>query len=249
METKYYTVTSINGEYAYLKEDNSTEELFIALALLPAILSNLLYHYLAKRYGILPNVAYRLITTLYPYLIPYKTRVPDSLLSFANLILPVAIYLFIDYLYEKKKKYALSRSSKIGVAITLILVMLMSALVLLVSNTTRFGAYVIATESMTGELNKGDIAIYEQYDTQEIKEGQVVVFSKNGNQVIHRVVDIAHINGQTRYYTKGDANSTLDAGYITDGDILGLVDIKLPYFGYPTLWLRGLVKNTIQNAK
>ena len=35
METKYYTVTSINGEYAYLKEDSSSEELFIALALLP----------------------------------------------------------------------------------------------------------------------------------------------------------------------------------------------------------------------
>ena len=35
METKYYTVTKIEGEYAYLCEDGSTEELFIAMALLP----------------------------------------------------------------------------------------------------------------------------------------------------------------------------------------------------------------------
>ena len=35
METKFYTVSRIEGEYAYLAEDGSTEELFIALALLP----------------------------------------------------------------------------------------------------------------------------------------------------------------------------------------------------------------------
>ena len=37
MFEKYYTVTRIEGEYAYLKDDNApdTEELFLALALLP----------------------------------------------------------------------------------------------------------------------------------------------------------------------------------------------------------------------
>ncbi len=35
METKYYTVTKIEGEYAYISEDGTREELFIAMALLP----------------------------------------------------------------------------------------------------------------------------------------------------------------------------------------------------------------------
>ncbi len=35
MEEKRYTVTRTEGEYAYLVEDESREELFIALALLP----------------------------------------------------------------------------------------------------------------------------------------------------------------------------------------------------------------------
>lgn len=35
METKYYTVSQIEGEYAYLTELESGEELFIAMALLP----------------------------------------------------------------------------------------------------------------------------------------------------------------------------------------------------------------------
>ncbi|MBO5222383.1 MAG: hypothetical protein J6C26_08720 [Clostridia bacterium] len=37
MFEKYYTVTRIEGEYAYLRDNNApdTEELFLALALLP----------------------------------------------------------------------------------------------------------------------------------------------------------------------------------------------------------------------
>ena len=35
MESKIYLLTKIEGEYAYLTEEGSGEELFIALALLP----------------------------------------------------------------------------------------------------------------------------------------------------------------------------------------------------------------------
>jgi signal peptidase I len=164
-------------------------------------------------------------------------------LAFFNLLLPLAIYLFIDYLYEKKRKYALAQHSPLGVALTTILVVMMTGLIMLVSNVFQFGAYVIATESMTGELNKGDIAVYERYDDGEIVEvGDVIVFKEQNKHVVHRVVDKSNINGETRYYTKGDANSEMDLGYITDGDIKGVVVLKLPYFGYPTLWLRDLFK-------
>ena len=213
----------------------------VAMVFLPSVLSNLLYHYLAKRYGVIPNIAHRLIVTLYPYVIPYISTIPNSLLAFVKLLVPLAIYIFIDYLYEKKRRYALSKNSKIGSVITAVIVVAMALLIMLVSNVFRFGSYVIATDSMTGELNKGDIAIYEKYDDQTINVGQVVVFQKDGSNVIHRVVDIENINGQNRYYTKGDINSENDIGYITDSNIKGLVELKVPYLGYPTLCLRKLV--------
>ena len=215
----------------------------LAMVFLPAILSNLLYHYLSKRYGFLPNIVYRLIFTLHPYIVLYETGIPDSLLAFIKLMLPLGIYLFVDYLYEKKRKYALARHSALGTALTFALIVIMSGLIMLVSNVFQYGAYVIATESMTGELNKGDIAIYERYDDGEIiEEGDIIVFKEQNKHVVHRVVDKSNINGETRYYTKGDANSEADLGYITDGDIKGVVVMKLPYFGYPTLWLRDLFK-------
>jgi signal peptidase len=114
---------------------------------------------------------------------------------------------------------------------------------MLISCQFRFGAVVIATESMTGEINKGDVIIYERYDDQTIKEGQVIVFLQDQNRIIHRVVKIENIGGEVRYFTKGDANYSLDDGYITDADIVGLTDVKIAYIGYPTLWLRKLIPN------
>lgn len=220
---------------------NSFMEL-VAQTLFPAITANLLYHYLSKRYGMFPNMIYRAVTVLYIYIIPYVPAISDSLIAFANLLVPIAIYLFIDALYEKKKRYALGKKSKLEVPITVIALTIMISVVMLISNQFRFGTLVIATGSMTGELNRGDAAIFERYDDQQIENGQVIVFEKDNSTIIHRVAKIEHINGQIRYYTKGDANDDLDAGFITDSNIVGLVNYKVPYIGFPTLWMRSLFK-------
>jgi signal peptidase len=154
--------------------------------------------------------------------------------------LPIGIYLFIDSLYEKKVLLALGKKSKLTVPITVLAVAIMLFVVMVVSNQFYIGAYVIATESMTGEINKGDVAITTKYTDQSIEKGQVIAFEQGNIVVIHRVVKIEIINGQRRYYTKGDANEDRDAGFITDGNIIGLVNNKLPFLGYPTLWMRSL---------
>jgi signal peptidase len=215
---------------------------FFALALMPALSANFLYHYLSKRYGMLPNIAYRLLVSLYAYVIPFKSGISDSLIAFANLILPLVIYAFIDALYEKKKRYALGKAGKFSLAITILSVIIMTSVVMLISNQFRYGTLVIATESMEGELNKGDVILYEQFDDQIITEGQVIIFEKNDSVIIHRVIKIEKINGVLRYYTKGDANEDRDSGFITNDDILGTVNYKLPYVGYPTIWVRSLFR-------
>ena len=213
---------------------------FAAIRLFPAIVANLLYNYLSSRYGMYPNIVYRLVTTLYAYIIPFAPALPDSLFAFANLFIPILIYLFVDALYEKKRRYALAKKSKLTPILTGVVVVIMTAFVMLISNQFKYGALVIATESMTGEIDKGDAVIFEEYTDQIIKEGQVIVFEKNGSKIVHRVVDIQRIDGVTQYFTKGDANETLDTGYITSGQIVGVVSFKLPYVGYPTIWLRSL---------
>lgn len=216
----------------------------VAGALFPALVFNFLYNYLSKRYGIYPNLVFRAITTLHAYIFTVTPGISESLVNLFRILLPFAIFLFIDSLYEKRIRYALGNKSRLwriaSKVLTVIVVIIMIGTVMLISNQFYYGAYVIATESMTGELNKGDVAIYESYEDQLIIEGQVIVFEKDDSMIIHRVADIKIINGNTRYYTKGDVNEDLDVGYITDADIVGLVNYKLPFFGYPTLWMRSL---------
>ena len=217
----------------------------MGMTLFPAVTANLLYHYLARRYGILPNLVYRLPMTLYPYLIPLIPAIPDSLLSFLLLILPLIIHLFLDMLYERKRKFARHRKPVVSYILIGIVIVLMLSFVMLISNQFRFGSLVIATESMTGELNRGDAVIYEAYDGSHIAVGQVIVFERNNSWFVHRVVDIKHIDGEMQYFTKGDANDEMDSGYVTRDRIVGVTKWKIPYLGYPTLWMRSLFENVV----
>lgn len=213
----------------------------VALTLFPAIGANVYYHYVSKRYGMLPNITFRLITTLYIYFIPTTTGMNDVLISCIRIFFPLFMLLFTMALFEKRRNTAVKKGravSHIGTVFALLLVVLTA---MLVSCQFRYGALVIATESMTGEINKGDMIIYEAYDGQKIEEGQVIVFLQNQNKIVHRVIRIDRIENETRYYTKGDANESEDAGYITQSDIFGLTDFKISGIGYPTLWLREIM--------
>lgn len=216
---------------------------FVGLYLFPTIVLNLLFTYLMARYGALPNIAYKLITTLLPIFITVAPYIEDALFSLIKLLFPVLIYLFVKLLYEKKKREKKRVSKRVSIVITGALVVFFSAVIMLVSGQFHYKALVIATESMTGELNKGDVVVYEKYTEQDvIEEGQIIVFDHFGAVTVHRVVEIEHFNGETRYYTKGDANDAMDAGYITSDSIYGFVHFKVPYIGYPTLMMREIFK-------
>lgn len=210
----------------------------VGMTLFPAITSNILYHYVSKRYGMLPNMSYRLICALYIYFIPTYSEIPDALHACIKILLPLALLALIRALFEKKKRNAVVRGKKLSLVGVVIASAVIISTAMLISCQFRYGALVIATESMTGEINKGDMIIYEEYRKQEIKEGQVIVFLDDDNRVVHRVVKIEVVGNEARYFTKGDANEDLDQGYRTERDIVGLTDIKVAYVGYPTLWLR-----------
>ena len=214
----------------------------VGMYLFPALTANLLYNFLAKHYGFLPVIAYRLLMTLYSHVLPVYPQTPDVIFSFAKLLLPLLIYVFLQALYAKGKHYEKPKS-KIASGISMGLAALfMISIVLLISGEFRYRSIIIATESMTGSLNKGDAIVYEEYDDQYIQVQDVLVFLDDDRRIVHRVVKVEYINGENRYYTKGDANDAMDAGYITDADVEGVVLFKLPYIGHLSLWTRKLFK-------
>lgn len=215
----------------------------VGLALFPALVSNVFHHYVTKHYGMLPNIAFRLLMTLYVYFIPRVTAMPDALASCIKLFTPVLMLAIVYIFFSKRKKKAVQRGKKISVVGTTLALLATLSVTMLISCRFQYGAIVIATESMTGEINKGDMIIYERYEDQEIKEGQVIVFLKNNRRIVHRVVEIEYVGGETRYYTKGDANDGLDSGYRVEEDLFGVTDMKIAHIGYPSLWLREMLES------
>ena len=215
------------------------------MTFIPSMGANFYYNFAAGRFGALPNIAFRLITTLYIYFIPTKTAMSDALLSCIKVFVPFILFALVSALFEKKKKFVTNKKkNRLSTVVSILSVAATICIVMLVSCQFRFGAVVIASESMTGEINKGDVIIYEKYDGQPIKEGQVIFFNRFDVRTIHRVVKIEHVGNETRYYTKGDANETIDSGFATKADIIGLTDVKVSFIGYPTLWLRELLEGS-----
>lgn len=217
---------------------------FFGLTLFPAICANIYYHYASKSYGALPNIAFRCITALYVYFFPKVSAMSDAMLSMTKLVLPIVMLAFVSAMFDKKQKKASKKHNKVSAVGMVFASVVIISVAMLISCQFRVGAIVVATGSMTGEINKGDMIIYEEYKNQSIEVGQVIVFLQNENRVIHRVVSIEQVGGEVRYYTKGDANQSLDAGYRVESDIVGLTDMKIAYAGYPTLWLRELFQGS-----
>lgn len=212
----------------------------IGFVLFASLSCNLFYNYVSRRYSSTGIVIYRLITVLFVYFIPVTVNMYIFFRSFLRMLYPFIMYVIVDKLFSQNDFVVANSQKKRELVTTSIVVVVIALIVMLVSCQFRYGILVIGSDSMTGTINKGDAIIFEKYDNQIIDEGQVIMFEYNGMRVVHRVVEAKEVNGIPRYYTKGDANAMMDKSYRTKKDIYGVVNLKIKYIGYPTLWLRSL---------
>lgn len=202
---------------------------------------NLLYNYITNRYGYKPTIIYRLITSLYVYIIPIIPNLYIFFKSAIRIIFPYIIYLVLEYTYSKNTNLSTYKERKKNIITTTIAIAISIIVIMLVSCKFLYGLLVVGSGSMTGTINKGDVAFFKAYRKDDkVKEGQVIVFKKGDLKVIHRVIDKKIVNGKFRYITKGDANQQKDDGYIEDKDVIGIVKYKIKYIGYPTIWVNEL---------
>ena len=93
---------------------------------------------------------------------------------------------------------------------------------------------------MSPVYERGDAVIYEKIDPDELKIGDIIAFSKERLVITHRIVEIRQSNGT--FKTKGDANNSVDLYEVKPSEVLGKVEFKIRYIGYPTLWINDFFK-------
>ena len=104
---------------------------------------------------------------------------------------------------------------------------------------------VVLSDSMEPTFHRGDLLLLKNYEQDDIRVGEIVVFKVEGREIpiVHRVLKLQEKeDGTVKFLTKGDNNSVDDQGlyapgqlWLTKKDIVGRARPFLPYVGIVTI--------------
>ena len=209
---------------------------FIALNLLPAISTNISYSYISKQMGYKPIILFDLVFKLFFYLVPIIPNPSEYIVSIIYLIYPIVFTLRLFKFFNQKKMDIIPRDyHKKKFKGALIPVIIVLILIYFYSGYFRFYSIVIASGSMEPNINIGDVVIVDQKAT-KFDVDDVIAYKQENIIIVHRIAKKINLGDSYYYYTKGDANSSMDDFVIEADMIVGKVNYKIPYLGYPTIW-------------
>ncbi len=213
--------------------------LFLALTLLPAISNNIAANYIAKKSNYKVNIFWLLIWNMYGFILPIIPNTGDYILSIIKLILPFTIYFRMKSFFEKEKDKEISRDyNKRQILPYVITAIIVSILVYFTCGHFRYYAVAIASGSMEPNISRGDVVIIDQkYELENLEKDQIMAYKYKNVIVVHRIEKIIKKNNKYYFYTKGDANASMDNYVINEEDVIGIVNTKILYIGMPTVWL------------
>lgn len=93
---------------------------------------------------------------------------------------------------------------------------------------------VIESGSMAPALRVGDVVLVSRA-ARPVTPGDIVTFEdrERGGLVTHRVID----RRGRGVVTQGDANPTPDVAAVRPDDVVGVVTLRIPFAGWPVLWV------------
>lgn len=214
---------------------------FVALYLLPAISNNVVMSYLTLKCGYEPCILYMLITKLYVYLVPFVPNPSEYVKSIVELIMPILLWFRLNRFYQRDKDEFLDRDyRKSNYFSYLVTGLIMLIIIYFVSGYFRYFAIVVVSNSMNPVFYRGDIVIVDQKIKKDVPVGQMIAYKKDDTIVLHRIVNIEQKEARKVYYTQGDANDFIDPYDVEEDTIIGIIKLRIPYIGYPTVWLSEL---------
>lgn len=217
--------------------------MFFAVTLLPSISNNIVSVYICSKLGYKPNLVWLLTINLYKYLLPIVPDTGEYILSVIEFIFPLIIAYKVYYFFEKEKDKDVERYhkrvNKVALIVSSILVV---TLVYFTSGEFHYHAVAIASGSMMPNISRGDVVVIEKIDNNfdKLEVGMVLAYRYDGIIIVHRIINIVHESDEYYFYTKGDANYDPDRCVISEDMVVGIVNVKIPYIGYPTVLLNEL---------
>ena len=226
--------------HSFMYNFHSREEvfIFISLIILPSIAKEMLSSFLVYKCSYVPSLIYRLAIGLYAYVFPIIPNLGNYLTAVVDIFLPFTIYYFSARTIRKHEKEGLYYKKIIKRIVYVPLLVMVLIITSLITGIFKYKLIAIGSNSMNPTYLRGDAIIYEKEKPKDIDVGDILVFKKDGRLITHRVVKKTKVNEKVYFYTKGDANKSVDNFKINEEEVVGKVDLVVKYVGYPTLWIR-----------
>ena len=202
---------------------------------------NILLNFNCKN-GFKINLLYVLLIELLPNILSYPNLSSYIYIIFLTIMNSVLIVLVLKP--NRKKELETANNYKKGflLVVEVVLILLVITITSLVSGMFKYSLSSIASNSMYPTLQKGDAIIIKNLNDEEKKKitiGDIIVFKEDGHIITHRVVELK----EGVYITKGDNNNTKDITRKTKNDIIGLVKFRVPYLGYPSVFVSEMLND------
>ncbi len=217
------------------------------LFVLPNLSKSILLTFLSIKSSYKPCLIYRYLMEIPKYILPIIPNFGNYLESILYILVPMLIFISIFNIFDrlKHKKITLNKQNSFEKFSYMLLSTFLILLICTSSGLFKYRTFVIATGSMTPNINKGDMVIVEKLSDDEknnLNEGDIIAFNMDDKVVVHRIIKKYITSNGIFYNTKGDNNNSPD-GYLLDIDnIVGLEKFKIRYIGYPTIAIYDRIK-------
>ncbi len=230
--------------------NNSQMFEYIGYNIIPLVFSNILYTYLVKTGSYRLSLIYRLIIEFSYLVVPIMPSFDWFMKGIFAILSSVIVYIVFRYYSnrvverDKKKRKKTSLFTYVPFLSVIIL------FVLFMAGVFVYEPIAILSNSMVPVFSRGDVVIYRKLnekDLQNLQVNTIIVYSREGQAVVHRIVNKYYKKGTLYYVTKGDANESNDMDPVETDQIIGSYSKSIKYIGFPTVWLDDIFKH--QEAK
>ena len=222
---------------------NDREELFkyVSSILLPLVFGNILYTYLTIKGSYKLVYIYRVIVEVTFLIVPILPNFDWFMIGIRGIIVPAIIYLVLKYTSNYKAVRARSNGRKKQNPLIYVPVFsIILIFVLFMAGIFIYEPIAVLSNSMNPVFYRGDVVIYRKVDNNKlknIKKYNIIIYSKDGQAVVHRVVGKYIKDGEMYFITKGDANISNDLNPVSESQVIGVYQLSIKYIGYPSVWL------------
>ncbi len=231
--TFYNNLSSLESSFKY-----------ISSTIIPIIFGNILYSYLSRKGSYKLVLVYRIPIALYTILSPLIPSHDWFLLGIKGVVVPTIIYLVMKRFsgYRDERTVNRKKVSLIGYIPFFIVIIIF---VLFMAGVFKYKLVAILSNSMNPVFYRGDAVLYSKLNKKEaenIKTNTIIVYNKEGQVIVHRVIDRFYKDGEVKYYFKGDNNISRDFDPVSPDQIIGKYEFRIKYIGYPSVLLYELFK-------